>query len=87
MSISWHSSWGLLDVEDAIVSREHICSFCNVRRTAVTSSVQVTCCWRSLLQWCLHGTLRPSICIRLVVQVRNEDHVLYHVTVVSRYTR
>ena len=26
---------GLLDEEDAIVSREQICSFCNVRREAV----------------------------------------------------
>ena len=26
---------GLLDEEDAIVSREQICSFCNVRRAAV----------------------------------------------------
>ena len=39
---------GLLDVEDAIVSREHICSLCSVRRTTEnTSSVQVRCCWRS----------------------------------------
>ena len=30
---------GLLDEEDAIVSREHIYSFCNVRRAAVMSSV------------------------------------------------
>ena len=32
---------GLLDEEDAIVSREHFCSLCNVRRAAVTSSVQI----------------------------------------------
>ena len=32
---------GLVDEEDAIVFREHICSFCNVRRAAVTSSVQI----------------------------------------------
>ena len=33
------------------------------------------------------GTLRPSSCIRVVVQVRNdEDHVLYHATVLSRKT-
>ena len=25
VSISWHSFWWLLDVEDAIVAREHIC--------------------------------------------------------------
>ena len=30
---------GLLDEEDAIVSRERICSPCNVHRAAVTSSV------------------------------------------------
>ena len=32
---------GLLDEEGAVVSREHICSFCNVRRAAVTSLVHV----------------------------------------------
>ena len=30
----------LLDEEDAIVSQEHICSPCNVRRAAITVSVQ-----------------------------------------------
>ena len=40
MSISWHS----LHVEDAIVAREHICSLCNVHRTAVMFSVQIICC-------------------------------------------
>ena len=40
---------GLLDEEDAIVSREHICRFCNVRRAAITSSVQIIrCCWGRL---------------------------------------
>ena len=62
----------LLNAEDAIVSREHSCSLCNVRRTAVTSSVQIRCCWRPLAQYCLHGTLRPWSCIRVVVQVRND---------------
>ena len=32
---------GLLDVEDAIVSREHIGSFCNGRCAAITSSVHI----------------------------------------------
>ena len=42
----------LLDEEDALVSRENICSLSNVRRTAVllTSSVQIRCCWRPLAQ-------------------------------------
>ena len=31
----------LVQEEDAIVSREHICSLCNVRRTAVASLVQI----------------------------------------------
>ena len=32
---------GLLDVEGAIIFREHTCSLYNVRRTAVTPSVQI----------------------------------------------
>ena len=39
MSISWHS----FRVEESIMAREHICSLCNVRRTAVTFSVQYIC--------------------------------------------
>ena len=35
---------GLVDEEDAVVSRENICSLCNVRRAAVTSSVQIIIC-------------------------------------------
>ena len=50
----------------------YICSLSNVRRTAVTSSVQIICCWRPLAQYCLHGTLRSSSCIRAVVQVQND---------------
>ena len=49
---------GLLDVEDAIVSREHMRSLCNVHRTAVTSSVHIRCCWRPLAQYYLLCTLR-----------------------------
>ena len=30
-------------MEDAIVAREHICSLCNVHRTAVTFSLQTKC--------------------------------------------
>ena len=33
----------LVDEEDAIVSRERVCSLCNMRRTAVTSSVKMIC--------------------------------------------
>ena len=68
--ISWHS----FHVEDAIVARKHICSLCSVHRTAVTFSAQITCfCWRPLAaQYCFHGTLRPSRCICVVVQVRND---------------
>ena len=63
----------LLDEEGATVSRELICSLCNVRRTAVTSSVRIIrCCKRPLAQYCLHRTLRPSSCIRVVVQVQND---------------
>ena len=39
---------GLIIVKDAIVSREHIYSLCNVRCTAVMSSVQIICCWKPL---------------------------------------
>ena len=64
---------GLLEEKDAIVSREHICSLSNVRRAAVTSSVSIIGCrWRSLAQYCLHGTWRPSSCIRVVEQARND---------------
>ena len=63
----------LVDEEDAIVFREHIGSLCNVRRATVTSPVQtVRCCWRPLAQYCLHGTLQPLSCIRVVVQARND---------------
>ena len=54
------------------VPRTYICSLCHVRRTAVTFSLQVRCCWRPLAQYRLHGTLRSSSCIRVVVQVRND---------------
>ena len=47
-SISWYSSRGLLDLQDAIVSREHICSLCNVRRTAGSSSVVVVVVYLTL---------------------------------------
>ena len=32
---------GLLGEEDAVVSRDNICSLCSVRRATVTSSVQI----------------------------------------------
>ena len=61
---------GLLDEEDAVVSREDICSLCNVCCAAVTSSLQIIrCCWKLLAQYCFHGTLRPSSCIRVAVHV------------------
>ena len=65
---------GLLDEEDAIVSREHVCSFCNVLRALVyvLGAHNIRCRWRSLAQYCLHGTWRPSSCIRVVVQARND---------------
>ena len=63
----------LVDEEDAVVSRENICSLCNVRRAAVTSSVQIIiCCWRPPAQFCLHYTLRPSSCIHVAVQAPND---------------
>ena len=68
---------GLLDEEDAIVSREQICGFCNVRRAAVDvfGTVHVIRCrWRPLArQFYLHGTLWPSGCFRVVVQARNDS--------------
>ena len=66
---------GLLDEEDAIVSREHICSFCNVLRALVyvVGTHNIRCRWRPLAQqYWLHGTWRPSSCIRVVVQARND---------------
>ena len=62
---------GLLDEEDAIVSREHICTLCNVGRAAVTSSIH-SIRWRPLAQCCSHGTLRPLSGIHVVVQARND---------------
>ena len=65
----------LLDEEDVIVSREHICSLRNVRREAVTTSavhIIIICRWRPLAQYCLHGTLRPLSYIRVDVQARND---------------
>ena len=65
---------GLLDEDDAVVSREHICSLCNVRVAAavvVTSWVHIIR-WRPLAQYCLHDTMWPSSCIRVVGQARND---------------
>ena len=78
---------GLLDGEDAAVSRENICSLRSVRRAAVTSSVTfiIRCCWRPLANNCLYG-LRAAF-VGLCKPQTIEDHVLYHVTVVSRCTR
>ena len=75
ISLSLHSFWGMLYVEDAIASREQsICSLWNMRRTAITSSVQIRCCWRSLAQYtvCMAcwGLRAAFICV--VVQVRND---------------
>ena len=65
---------GMLDEEGAIVSREHICGVCNVRRAAITPSVQIVrCCWRPLAQYYLRGTLRPSSYIHVVVQAARND--------------
>ena len=80
---------GLLDEEDAIMSQEHICSLCNVRRTAVTCSVQ---------KGAVGGRLYSTVCMArggmlaafvwLGKPKTIEDHVLYHATVVSsRCTR
>ena len=46
---------GLHKVEDAVVSREHTYSLYNLRRTAVTSSVQITCLEKNL------NASRPSV--------------------------
>ena len=52
----------------------------------VTSSVQIRCHWRPLAQRCLHGTLRPASCIRVVVQAPHDrrPHAVCHATVASR---
>ena len=64
---------GLLDEEDAIVSRVSVCSVRNARRAAVTSSVQIIrWYWMPLARYCLHGMLRPSSCIRVVVLCKSE---------------
>ena len=65
---------GLPNEEDAIVSREHITSFCNVLRALVyvVGTHNIRCRWRPLAQYCLHGTWWPSSCIRVVVQARND---------------
>ena len=43
-SVGTRSIIGLLDEEDVVVSRENVCSLCNVRRAAITSSVQIIRC-------------------------------------------
>ena len=76
-------------MEDAVVSREHICSLCNVRRTAVTSSVHIICLLEAT---CLDSTVCMARCglraefMWLCKSETIEDHVLYNVTVVSRCT-
>ena len=47
---------GLSDEKDVIVSREHFCSFCNVRRTAVTSSYRLDD---------IGGRLHSTVCMGL----------------------
>ena len=61
---------GLLAEEDTLVSREQISSFCNVRRAAVDvlGTVHYILHSRTAQSYCLHGTLRPSSCVRVVVQ-------------------
>ena len=54
----------LLDEEDAVVSREHICSLCDVVScTALASSLHIRSCLKPLAQRCLHDMLRPVRCI------------------------
>ena len=77
---------GLVDGEDAAVSRENIASLRSVRRAAATFSVQIIrCCWRPLAQYSLHG-LRAAF-VWLCKPQTIEDHVLYPATIVSRCTR
>ena len=79
----------LLDEKDAIVTQEHICSSCNVRRVATTGSryrldfvrghwdtttCTARCGLRAAFAW-------------LCKSEKIKDHVLYHTTVVSRCTR
>ena len=74
-------------MEDVIVSREHISSLCNVRRAAVTSSVQIRCCGRPLAQSvCMARCGLRAAFVWLCKSKTIEDHVLYHATVVSRCT-
>ena len=64
---------GLLDEEDAIVSRDKSVAFATCVVQQFTSSVHIIRCrWRPLAKYCWHGL---------------EDHVLYHATVVSRYRK
>ena len=77
---------GLLDEEDVIVSRELICSLCNVRRAAVTFR----------LLDAVGGRLRSTVCMApcdlrtafvwLCKSETIEHHVPYHATIVSRST-
>ena len=81
---------GLLDEEDAVVSRKDICSLCNVRGAAVTSSAQRLL---DAVGGRLHSTvfmarygLRAAF-VWLCKPQTFEDHVLYHTTVINRCTR
>ena len=81
---------GLLDEEHAVVSREDICSLCNVRGAAVTSSAHrlldaVGVRLHSTVFTARYG-LRAAF-VWLCKPQTFEDHVLYHATVVSRCTR
>ena len=82
---------GLLDEEDAIVSRKHICSsLCNMRRTAVLRPRyrlllddvgdrlhKIVCMARCGLRAAFMWLCKPETI---------EHHVLYHATVVNRCT-
>ena len=76
---------GLLDEEDTIVSREHICSLCNVRRNGYVLGTDLF----DAVGDCLHSTVCMARCgLRaalawLCKSETIEDHVLYHAMVVS----
>ena len=64
---------GLLDEEHTIACPENkSVAFATCVVQQFTSSVHIRCRWRPLAQYCLHGTLRPSSCTRVVVQARND---------------
>ena len=72
-TISWHWFWSCSTRKMQSCPENKSVAFATYVVQQFTSSVYIIRCrWRPLAQQCLHGTLRPSSFVRVVVQARND---------------